>query len=172
MLQGHPEPAHTEEKTHKEEQKPSFEKQDTAKDEEDEILFPDLDDSGVDIEDYIFDFEFYYEKYPDARAQCQHNKALLFRHWKNVGIGRGYACSPALDISFYYRQHLSSNPDISFKVAYRHFLEIGIKDMLASSPWYNPKAYRSRYPKLERYNPRQLLMHFISIGRFHEMDGS
>lgn len=171
-LQGHLEPTLSGGKSHQEGSNHPARKESTAKDKDDDILYPELDDSKVDIEDYIFDFEFYYERYPDARAQCHHNKVLLYRHWKNIGIGRGYACSPVLDLSFYYRQHLSKNPDISFMAAYRHFLEIGIKRMLASSLWYNPEAYRSRYPKLERYNPRQLLMHFISVGRFHDMDAS
>ena len=138
-------------------------------DEDDDIVYPDLDDEEVNIEEYIFDYDFYYDKYPDVRLECPHNRARLYQHWKNIGIRKGYACSPVLDISFYYREHLSMNPDISFGIAYQHFLKVGIQRRLASSQWYNPDAYCRRYPKLKRYNPRQLMMHYISIGRFREM---
>jgi len=144
----------------------------------DASLFPDLPaDKDINLEDIIFDCRYYYEKYPDVRVECGDDQEKLRRHWKTIGIDEGRMCSPVLDLSFFITRIPKEfqTRQLTFSSAYTFFLRNVSnpkRAQLASSKLYDPVIYVKRYPQLEKYSPKQLIYHFISIGRFHHFNAS
>jgi len=143
----------------------------------DESLFPTLPkDEDINLEDIVFDCLYYHDKYDDVRAACGRDKTLLREHWMNKGIDEGKMCSPVLDLAFFITRipaHLQTR-QLNFRTAYKYFLQVvcdpkRADKQLASSKLYDPHVYVKRYPQLEKYTPKQLIFHYISIGRFHKM---
>jgi len=124
-------------------------------------------DSAMNMEDVVFDVDFYHNKYPDLQNAFHHDNAKLLNHWKTFGIKEGRACSDMLDLTFY----LANYPDLQkafgndYTKVYNHFFQFGINELRQSSPTYNPKVYQAVYPFLAPLTPRQLLWHFRYLGR-------
>jgi len=124
-------------------------------------------DGAMNMEEVVFDADFYHNKYPDLQNAFHHDNNKLHHHWHEYGISEGRACSAVLDLTFY----LDRNPDLQkafgrdFKKVYHHFFEYGINEMRESSPVYNPKVYKAVYPWLANLTPRQLLWHFKNMGQ-------
>jgi len=122
------------------------------------------------MEDFVFDADFYHNKYPDLQNAFHHDNGKLHHHWHEYGIKEGRACSEVLDLQFYLNQH----PDLQkafgkdYARVYHHFFEYGIKEMRQSSPTYNPKVYQARYG-LMGMDGQQLLQHYMNYGRHHYM---
>jgi len=141
---------------------------------EDEALFPSLpDDDDIDLEDIVFDGHYYFNQYADVRAECRLDQPKLRKHWMSKGIDQGRTCSPVLDLSYFITKIPAQyqTRQLNYRVSYQFFLR-HIGDRLPSSPTYNPKSYVNRYPQLGRYSAKQLILHFISIGRFYNLDAS
>jgi len=138
---------------------------------EERFLFPVLkSDSSIDLESVIFDPLYYYSCYSAVREECGYNKLKLFNHWKSKGIDNGLKCSPVLDLAFFITKipAMYQTRQLSFRVAYDFFL-CHIDDRIPSSEEYNPKAYVKHYPPLKRYTAKQLILHYMQVGRFHHL---
>jgi len=139
----------------------------------DNLLFPILpDDEHIDLEELIFDYHYYFDKYSDARTECGLDREKLFQHWKTTGIETRRSSSQVLNLSFFITripQELQTR-QLTYRVAYQFFLD-HVNDRLPSSEKYNPILYAKRYPQLQErgYTPKQLILHYISIGRFNHM---
>jgi len=124
-------------------------------------------DSAMNMEEVVFDADFYHNKYPDLQNAFHHDNAKLHKHWHQYGIKEGRACSAVLDLQFY----LGKYPDLqaafganNYERAYKHFFEYGINELRESSPLYDPKVYKAVYPWLNSLSPRQMLWHFVNQG--------
>jgi len=123
-------------------------------------------DSAMNMEEVVFDPDFYHNRYPDLQKAFNHDNARLHKHWHEYGIGEGRTCSAVLDLKFYLNRY----PDLQkafgtdYKKVYKHFFEYGIKELRQSSALYDPKAYKSFYPWLANLTPNQLLWHFKNQG--------
>jgi len=143
----------------------------------DDILLPVLPrDKDIHIEDIVFDPIYYLDKYSDVRQECGSDRKKIRNHWDTKGIDEGRECSPVLDLAFLITRIPSKfqNRQLNFRKAYNMFIanfkgERPLMDPLelASSLMFNPKLYRERYPQLKRYTAKQLLLHYISVGRFN-----
>jgi len=144
----------------------------------DESLVPVLpSDAEIDFDDIVFDCFYYYDHYSDVRAQCGQNSKKLKEHWERTGIDSGKMCSPVLDLSFLITRlppELQTR-QTNYRTAYKYLSKI-IKareyKQLASSRLYDPELYVKRYPQLKKYTPLQLIYHYMSIGRFHNLNAS
>jgi len=140
----------------------------------DPALFPEFPkDDEIDLESIIFDPHYYYEKYSDVRQTIGYKPKELREHWNHTGIEEGRECSPALDLSFFITQMPKrlQTRQLNFRTAYKYFLS-HIEDRIPSNKCYNPVLYVKRYPQLERYTAKQLMYHFISIGRFNKLNAA
>jgi hypothetical protein len=123
-------------------------------------------DGALNMEDVVFDADFYHNTYPDLQNAFHHDNARLKRHWHEYGISEGRTCSVVLDLTFYLQKH----PDLQrafgtdYKRVYKHFFEYGIQEMRRSSPYYDPDAYKANNPWLASLTPKQMLWHFKNQG--------
>jgi len=146
----------------------------------DPSLFPDLPaDEDINLEDIIFDSCYYYDKYADVRPECGEDEEKLRCHWNRIGIDEGRMCSPVLDLAFFMTRvpRELQTRQLTYRAAYKIFIRRvsdpkRAHDQLASSELYDPAVYVKRYPQLEKYTPKQLIYHYISIGRFHKFNAS
>jgi len=140
----------------------------------DDFLFPDLPkDEDIDLEDVIFDCHYYHDRYAEVRKECGDDRKKLRYHWDHTGIDKGFSCSPVLDLSYFITKIPMEyqTRQLNYRVAYRFFLR-HVSDRLASSELYNPVSYVQRYPQLQRYTAKQLILHYISIGRFNKLNAA
>jgi len=140
----------------------------------DEFLFPALPrDEDINLEDTIFDCHYYFDKYAEVRKECGDDRLKLRHHWDHSGIERGLSCSPVLDLAYFITRIPKDyqTRQLNYRMAYNFFLK-HVSDRLPSSEFYNPVSYVKRYPQLKRYTAKQLILHYISIGRFNKLNAS
>jgi len=117
---------------------------------------------AINVEDLVFDVEWYHNRYPDLQKAFNHDKGKLLNHWKTFGIKEGRAGSAIFDIKFY----LNKYPDLQQAFgtdctkAYNHFLKNGVNEFRQSSPTFDPKVYKAAYPWLAHLDSKQMAWHF------------
>jgi len=131
-------------------------------------------DSSMNMEDVVFDADFYHEKYPDLQNAFHHDNEKLRKHWHEYGIKEGRACSPVLDLKFYLEKYpdLQSAFGQDYARVYHHFFEYGINENRQASALYDPNYYRKANPALSSLSNRQLIWHFINQGYRSGLKGS
>lgn len=121
------------------------------------------------VPSYLFDADFYGQKYPDVRAAfgCDYN--LLYNHWIHYGKAEGRSPSPAYSPEYY----INANPDLKavfgndYVKLYDHWCTNGIYEFRASSEIYDGSYYRYTYGDLQDSfgnSAQKYLQHFMEYG--------
>jgi hypothetical protein len=97
----------------------------------------------------VFDYQYYYDTYPDLQSALGLNETALRNHWKNVGISEGRQAHP----DFNSRDYLNDNPELlsfygeDYFEAIRHFIIKPSKYL--DFKIFNYECYRNLYPDLQ-----------------------
>ena len=79
----------------------------------------------AEIRDYVFDAEYYSNKYPDLAELYGKDQNQLYYHFVNYGIEEGRAASPYFDVKYYANQNGHRSVDTfkgNYVAAFRDFL--------------------------------------------------
>jgi hypothetical protein len=95
----------------------------------------------------VFDWDFYYDRYPDVvRAGMD-----LATHWQQFGFNEGRQGSPEFSVTDY----LARYPDLqqafgnNYAAALDHWLNNGMREGRQGSPDFSVRSYLARYPDLQ-----------------------
>lgn len=125
--------------------------------------------NNIDITNYMFDSEFYADKYPDLKSAYGYNSSLLKNHYELCGKKEGRMATPAFDVRYY----LNKYPDLrnaygtNYEGAYEHFVNIGIKEGRIGSRYFNVRYYLNQNRDLKKAfysSTTRALEHFIVCG--------
>ena len=96
----------------------------------------------------VFDWDFYYDKYPELVAQG----VDLSTHWSDSGFIKGRQGSFEFNVNFYYNRY----PDVqsacpgNLQCALQHWLDIGIDQGRQGSADFSISSYLTRHSDLTR----------------------
>ncbi len=123
--------------------------------------------NSIDITNYMFDSEFYSDRYSDLKAAFGNDAKALRNHYENFGKKEGRMATPVFDPIYY----LNKYPDLknAFKTdyvsAYNHFVRNGIHEGRQGSKNFDVKYYFSNNPDLKKAlyssNTRALEHYFV-----------
>ena len=119
------------------------------------------------IEDLIFDYKFYADKYSDLKRVFGYNQTALKNHWINCGIKEGRQGSAVFDAKYY----LYNNDDLkkafnnNLEQAYNHFVNNGWKEGRPSSSEFFVNYYRNNNKDLQNMDNYELMQHYNVFGR-------
>ena len=129
-----------------------------------------INDSPIDITNYLFDAKYYADKYSDLKKAYGYNESQLKEHWLNCGIKEGRSASPVFDPVYYVNKYsdLKSAFGTNYVLAYNHFIGDGIKEGRQGSSTFNAVIYISNYSDLQTEygsNYSKALKHYMEFGR-------
>ena len=126
-------------------------------------------DSPIDIRNYLFDANVYYNLYPDLQIALGNNSQNLRNHYYACGIKEGRSASLVFDPHYY----LNKYPDLrnafgnNCQLAYNHFVTCGINEGRSASQYFDPVYYLNSYKDLQDAfgkNYSKALEHFVVCG--------
>ena len=125
------------------------------------------------VKDVIFDAEFYWEKYPDVAESMKGDVNRSFCHFLKIGLGKGYAASPAFSIQYYINENdgLKSLYSKDYYGAMQHFVEYGKKEQRGVSPMLDTAYYIEKYPEAGT-TTLSAMKHFLSTGMEQGLDSN
>ena len=123
----------------------------------------------VDITNYLFDSEYYADRYTDLRNIFGYDKNALKNHYYTCGIKEGRTASPVFDVRFYLNKYpdLKSAFGNNYEAAYRHFIDAGIKEGRQGSKYFDVSYYLDNNPDVKKvyYSSKTMsLVHFVLAG--------
>ncbi len=129
-----------------------------------------INDSPINITNYLFDAKFYADRYSDLKAAFGYNESELKSHWLNFGIKEGRSASPVFDPVYYLNKYddLKKAFGTDYKAAYNHFIQNGINEGRQASSTFDVRAYINNYSDLqETFGPNfsKALEHYMNFGR-------
>ena len=128
------------------------------------------------LRSYVFDAEYYAERYPDLRTAYGTDEAKLYNHFIEYGIEEGRCASPFFDVAFYMNQNdynLRYSLHGDYVQAFYHFVNhMDLTEELSTcpkqlSPLFDTGYYAKAYPELVSQGldtEFELLEHFALIG--------
>ena len=128
------------------------------------------------VRPYVFDAEYYAEKYPDLKTAYGTDEAKLYNHFIEYGIEEGRCASPFFDVAFYTNQNdynLRYSLHGDYVQAFYHFVNhMDLTEELSTcpkqlSPLFDTGYYAKAYPELASQGldtEFELLEHFALIG--------
>ncbi len=128
------------------------------------------------LRSYVFDAEYYAERYPDLRTAYGTDEAKLYNHFIEYGIEEGRCASPFFDVAFYTNQNdynLRYSLHGDYVQAFYHFVNhMDLTEELSTcpkqlSPLFDTGYYAKAYPELASQGldtEFELLEHFALIG--------
>lgn len=143
--------------------------------------------NGVDYSD-VFDYEYYYRKYPDLQRALGYNPLALLKHFVTCGMSEGRIAIDDFDV-WYYSEN---NPDLKnafgsdLKQYFMHYIRCGKREnrKTISDSYYNGVDYSKVYDRDYYYNKysdlrnafgndeRALIRHFVTCGMNEGRQGS
>ncbi|MES2024429.1 MAG: lectin [Pseudomonadota bacterium] len=98
----------------------------------------------------VFDWDYYYDKYPDVVAA----KIDLATHWQNSGFNEGRQGSPEFSASYYWNRYTDvqaacPTPATKLQCALQHWLDDGFELGRQGSADVSIVSYLNRYPDLQ-----------------------
>lgn len=121
------------------------------------------------IPSYLFDADYYSQRYDDLRAAFGTNKTALYNHWCTYGKREGRIPSPVYNPSYY----VNNNADLKqafgndYVALYNHWCTYGINEFRNSSELYDGSYYKKTYGDLQDAfgnTSKSYLEHFITYG--------
>ncbi len=123
---------------------------------------------AADIKPYVFDAEYYANRYPDLKAAYGTDESKLYNHFINYGIEEGRSASPYFDVKVYMNQNSQKFQETNkgnYEKAFKHFLSNCKKtDRMKLSELFDAAVYAAEHPELSSYTELQLLQHYIANG--------
>ena len=128
-----------------------------------------INDSPIDITNYLFDAKFYADKYSDLKEAFGYNESLLKQHYEEFGKREGRSASPVFDPVYYINKYsdLKSAFGTDYVSAYNHFINFGIDEGRQASSTFNVVEYINNYSDLKaEFGPNfsKALQHYMQFG--------
>ena len=128
-----------------------------------------INDSPIDITNYLFDAKFYADKYSDLKEAFGFNESLLKQHYEEFGKREGRSASPVFDPVYYINKYsdLKSAFGTDYVSAYNHFINFGIDEGRQASSTFNVVEYINNYSDLKaEFGPNfsKALQHYMQFG--------
>jgi hypothetical protein len=103
-----------------------------------------------DINDILFDYEYYYNKYPDLQRAFGKNASALYNHYLTYGKKEGRCPSSLFDPVYYVNKYsdLKAAFGNDYTKLYQHFVTYGIKEGRQASASFNVTIYKNNYADL------------------------
>ncbi len=128
------------------------------------------------VKPYIFDPQYYADRYPELKAVYGYDADALYAHFVNYGIEEGRCASPYFDVVYYANHNninLTEHVKGDYEKAMTHFINyMDNASELSTAPkrlsvHFDPGYYRSIYSDLSHMTTEfQLLQHFATYGNF------
>lgn len=129
-----------------------------------------VDMSNVDIRPYMFDANYYYNKYEDIRRVVGSDPNALRKHFEEYGKAEGRSPSPIFDAHYY----LEAYPDLkkafgdNYAAAYEHFINNGAAEGRGGSAEFQVEKYLANYQDVRdeygKYFTRAI-EHYVLLGK-------
>jgi uncharacterized protein YgiM (DUF1202 family) len=106
--------------------------------------------STSSIDDILFDYRYYYYKYPDLQKAFGYNREKLYKHWIQYGMSEGRRPSIFYD-PIYYQSTYADLDKVwhnDFVSLYRHFATYGIPEGRVGSEEFSVEIYKANYADL------------------------
>ncbi len=126
------------------------------------------------LKPYVFDAQYYADRYPDLKAVYGTDEAKLYSHFVNFGIEEGRCASPYFDVTYYANHNninLTEYVKGDYEKAMSHFItRMDDPSELSGAPKrlsvsFDPGYYRSQYGDLSSMTTEfQLLEHYATFG--------
>lgn len=99
---------------------------------------------------YIFDAQYYADRYPDLKKAYGNDSEKLLRHFAVYGINEGRQASPVFDINYYKNRYADLRSAYgNNNVAYvNHFINYGLREGRQASIIFDVNFYKSKYGDL------------------------
>ena len=121
-----------------------------------------------ELKAYVFDAEYYADRYADLKEAYGYDEAMLYDHFINYGIEEGRAASPYFDVKFYMNQNTQNFRETmkgDYEKAFNHFLaNIESTTLMKLSENFDPAYYAEQNPDLSETTVLGLLEHYVSVG--------
>ena len=122
-----------------------------------------------DIKPYVFNAEYYANRYPDLKAAYGTDEAKLYNHFINYGIEEGRCASPYFDVKIYMNynsQNFQEENKGNYEKAFKHFLSnCKTASRMKLSETFDASIYASSHPELSASTTElALLAHYVSNG--------
>ena len=105
---------------------------------------------GNNLDDILFDANYYYSLYPDLQHKIGYNPTLLRQHYLQYGKKEGRSPSSLFDPVYYLIRYwdLKEAFGDNWAKAYDHFIRYGIKEGQQGSALFNVQIYKNNYADL------------------------
>ncbi|MBR4308862.1 MAG: MBL fold metallo-hydrolase [Oscillospiraceae bacterium] len=121
-----------------------------------------------ELKAYVFDAEYYANKYADLKAAYGTDEAQLYEHFLNYGIEEGRCASPYFDVKFYMNQNGQSFRETmkgDYEKAFAYFVEnIYSTTLLKLSENLDTAYYAQQTPEAGETTVFALLKHYVEVG--------
>ena len=135
--------------------------------------------NGVDYS-AVFDYEYYYNRYPDLQRAFGKDYSALLRHFVTCGMSEGRQASEFFDVYYYKNRYYDLREAFGsdLRQYYIHYINCGkregrvpctytVYNGIDYSDVFDYEYYYMQYPDLQKalgYNPFALLNHFVTSG--------
>lgn len=141
---------------------------------------------GVDYAP-VFDFDYYYNKYPDLQKACGKDKQKLFNHFINSGMKEARQANAEFNVAYYKNRYVDLRKAYGIDLTryYLHYIKYGIKEKRDAktacslqgavttlngvdySAVYDFNYYQSKYADIRKAfgdDDIKTLQHFVNYG--------
>ncbi len=120
-----------------------------------------------ELKAFVFDAEYYVNRYADLRDAYGNDEATLYEHYVNYGIEEGRAASPYFDVKFYMNQNGQAFRETmkgDYEKAFKHFLaNVGSTSLMKLSETFDAAYYAVQNPSAGT-TMQALLEHYVQEG--------
>ncbi len=123
---------------------------------------------SAELKPYVFDAEYYANRYPDLKTAYGTDEDKLYNHFINYGIEEGRCASPYFDVKVYMNQNsqkFQEDNKGNYEKAFKHFLSnCKTTSRMKLSALFDASVYASEHTELSSATELALLQHFIANG--------
>lgn len=134
-------------------------------------------DNPIDITNYLFDSNYYADKYQDLKDAFGYDEEALRNHYFTCGVKEGRQASQVFDPIYYVNryQDLKDAFGDDYEAAFNHFRTAGINEGRQASYRFNVRIYLSNYQDLQDAfgsNYSKALEHYVLSGMSEGRSGT